>query len=159
MSKAHITLREGLQTTIKSRGHVYHADEPESNGGSDTMVSPMEMALGALGSCIAITMRLYADRKGWPLEGVEVMAARRHLNDPRILCAGPGRLCQALGITRAHDGHDLTLPGGLWVADGPAPRAVVRSPRIGISVAMDRPWRFVEKGTRYASRPALSRRG
>ena len=94
-----------------------------------------------------------------PVEGLEVMAARRGLDDPRLLCAGPGRLCQALGITREQDGHDLTSPIGLWIADGPAPPGILRSPRIGINRAVERPWRFVEEGSRFASRLAIRRRG
>ena len=94
-----------------------------------------------------------------PVEGLEDMATRRRLDDPRLLCAGPGRLCQALGITREQDGHDLTSPGGLWIADGPPPRRILRSTRIGISQAVERPWRFVEEGSRFASRPAIRPRG
>ena len=94
-----------------------------------------------------------------PIEGLEDMAARRRLDDPRLLCAGPGRLCQALGITREQDGHDLTSPTGLWIADGPPPGRVLRSPRIGISQAVERAWRFVEEGSRFVSRPAIRRRG
>lgn len=73
MEKAYITLKkDGLQTTIQSRHHIYHADEAVESGGTDTMVGPVEMTMGALGSCVAMTMKLYADRKGWPLDGVEV---------------------------------------------------------------------------------------
>lgn len=60
------------RTTIKSRHHEYHADEPVSAGGTDTAPTPTEMVMGALGSCMAITAKMYADRKKWPLEGVEV---------------------------------------------------------------------------------------
>lgn len=73
MSKATVILpKEGLQTTIHSSDYTYHADEPVDAGGTGTAPSPTEMLMGALGSCIAITMRLYADRKGWALEGVEI---------------------------------------------------------------------------------------
>ena len=73
MSKAYITLKnERLQTTIQTRQHTYHADESLADGGTDEMVNPVEMLLGALGSCIAMTIKLYADRKQWALEGVEV---------------------------------------------------------------------------------------
>lgn len=88
-----------------------------------------------------------------PLEGQEIMAARRGLEDPRLLCAGPGRLCRALGITLAHDGWDLTEGSDLWIADGTPPRRVVRTPRVGIGVAAEKPWRFVEEGSGFASRP------
>jgi len=88
-----------------------------------------------------------------PLDGVEEMAARRGVEDLRSLCAGPGRLCQALGITLVDDGADLTRGRGIWIAEGRRAARVVRTPRIGISSARERPWRFVEAGTRFASRP------
>ncbi|MGJ3238147.1 MAG: OsmC family protein [Anaerolineae bacterium] len=73
MSKAKVILpSDGLQTTIYSGEHVYYADEPIADGGTDTAPTPTQMVMGALGSCVAITMRLYAQRKGWPLEGVEI---------------------------------------------------------------------------------------
>ena len=72
MAKTRVTLKDGYQTTIKNRHHTYYADEPTDSGGTDTAVTPAEMAMGALGSCIAITMRLYAERKGWDLQGVEL---------------------------------------------------------------------------------------
>lgn len=89
-----------------------------------------------------------------PVEGVEEMTRRRGLADERLLCAGPGRLCQALGITLADDGHDLTPREGMWLAAGEPAKAVVATARVGISTAADVPWRFVEQGSRYASRPA-----
>ena len=92
-----------------------------------------------------------------PLEGEQEMARRRGVADRRLLCAGPGRLCQALGITLADDGADLARRGGLWLAAGTPAERVVASARIGISVAVDVPWRFVEEGTRFASRPAVNR--
>lgn len=92
-----------------------------------------------------------------PIEGLEVMATRRGVDDLRLLCAGPGRLCQALGITLSQDGRDLTGPSGLWIADGPSPRRVLRTARVGIGVAAEKPWRFVEEETRFASRPVRSR--
>ncbi|MCY4464055.1 MAG: OsmC family protein [Chloroflexi bacterium] len=67
-----LTLGEGTVTTIRIRGHEWHADEPLEAGGSDTGPTPGEMMLGALGSCMAITCRLYAERKGWDLQGVDV---------------------------------------------------------------------------------------
>jgi len=67
-----IALCEGTRTTINIRGHEWHADEPLEAGGTDTAPTPGELMLGALGSCMAITCKLYAERKGWDLEGVEV---------------------------------------------------------------------------------------
>lgn len=62
----------GLRTTVSVGGHVYHVDEPLDAGGSDSAADPVQHLLGALGSCMAITARLYAQRKGWPLQGVEI---------------------------------------------------------------------------------------
>lgn len=88
-----------------------------------------------------------------PVKGVGEMVRRRGLQDPRLLCGGPGRLCQALGITLDEDGHDLTVGRGLWIAPGRrAPQAVI-TPRVGLTVALEQPWRFVLPGTRFASRP------
>jgi DNA-3-methyladenine glycosylase len=89
-----------------------------------------------------------------PVVGAEEMARRRGVADERLLCAGPGRLCQALGITLADDGHDLTRGGVMWLAEGRPAVAVVATARIGISAAADVPWRFVEEGSRFVSRPA-----
>ncbi len=72
MPQTTVTLREGYKAEIRSRSHVYYADEPTEAGGTDAMATPTEMLMGALGSCIAITCKLYAERKGWLLEGVEV---------------------------------------------------------------------------------------
>ncbi len=88
-----------------------------------------------------------------PVEGLEEMERRRGVSDPRLLCAGPGRLCQALGITLADDGEDVTRRGGIWVAAGAPAERVVSGVRVGISVAVDEPWRFVEEGSRFVSRP------
>lgn len=87
-----------------------------------------------------------------PVEGMDEMTRRRRVVQARLLCAGPGRLCQALGVSVEDDGRDLTRRDGLWVAAGrPAP-AVRATPRIGLTVAMDQPWRFVEDGSRFLSR-------
>jgi uncharacterized OsmC-like protein len=73
-NKARVRLfaADGYRTTVQSRNHIYHADEPEEAGGKDEYATPAELAMGALGSCIAITVKLYADRKKWPLEGIEI---------------------------------------------------------------------------------------
>jgi putative redox protein len=63
---------QGLRTTITTRDQVWHADEPLDSGGANTAATPMEQAMGALGSCVVITLHLYANRKNWPLEKVEV---------------------------------------------------------------------------------------
>jgi putative redox protein len=76
---AHVTVRldGSYQTIVQARGHAWIADEPIKEGGSNTGPTPMEMLLGALGSCAAITARMYALRKGWPLESVDVSVSMR----------------------------------------------------------------------------------
>jgi len=94
-----------------------------------------------------------------PLEGLELMRRRRSRTDERELCRGPGRLTQALGITRAHDGADLRQ-GSLRIEAGAAPGRIVAGPRVGISVAARRALRFRVAGSRWvsaASRPPVSR--
>ncbi len=73
----------GYRVTVQARGHTFTADEPVDVGGTDTGPTPYEYLLAALGSCTAITLRMYADRKGWPLERAEVLlrSARRHALD------------------------------------------------------------------------------
>ena len=89
-----------------------------------------------------------------PTDGLDVMQARRGLGDPRLLCAGPGRVGQALGITREHDGCALNEPPfALRPAAARERIAVARGPRIGISKAAEVPWRFGLKGSRFLSRP------
>ena len=99
------------------------------------------------GSAAAVLIRALE-----PDEGVDVMRARRGLDDPRRLCAGPGRLCQALAITREHDGLALDEPP-FQLLGATGPRDVVAAPRIGISVAMERPWRYCAAGSTFLSRP------
>jgi DNA-3-methyladenine glycosylase len=93
-----------------------------------------------------------------PTHGLEAMAARRGTDDARLLCSGPGRLCQALGITRAHDGLPLDRPPFALLATG-APVDVVTGPRIGITRATELPWRYGLSGSRFASRRFRTGRG
>jgi DNA-3-methyladenine glycosylase len=87
-----------------------------------------------------------------PVAGIAEMRRRRDADDERLLCSGPGKLCQALGVTRAHNGMALSaFPFELL--PGPQGLALVAGPRIGISKAIDLPWRFGLAGTRFLSRP------
>jgi DNA-3-methyladenine glycosylase len=79
------------------------------------------------------------------------MTERRGLTDPRALCSGPGKLCQALGVGREHDGTPLDQPPFELLARTEEPGIVV-GPRIGISKAVDQPWRFGLKGSPFVSR-------
>jgi DNA-3-methyladenine glycosylase len=87
-----------------------------------------------------------------PTDGLEAMRTRRGLENPRLLCAGPGRLCQALGITRAHDGVPLDRPP-FELREPPEPVEVLSGARIGITQAADLPWRYALAGSRFVSRP------
>jgi DNA-3-methyladenine glycosylase len=86
-----------------------------------------------------------------PTHGLDVMIARRRTEDVRRLMNGPGNVCQALGVTRAHDGMAVDhAPFAL--EPGPAGQIAV-GPRIGISKAVDVPWRFGEAGSKFLSKP------
>ena len=87
-----------------------------------------------------------------PRAGLEQMQLRRGTSDPRLLCSGPGRLGQALGITMAHYGLPLDRPPFFVAAPDAATESVV-GPRIGISKAIDEPWRFGLLGSRFLSKP------
>jgi len=88
-----------------------------------------------------------------PTHGLERMRERRGLDDERLLCAGPGRVGQALGITKALYGLPLDQPPFKVLApDRRQPIDVVCGPRIGIRRAVDTPWRFGLAGSRYLSR-------
>ena len=87
-----------------------------------------------------------------PRAGLEQMQLRRGMSDPRLLCSGPGRLGQALGITLAHYGLPLDRPPFFVAAPDDAIEAAV-GPRIGISKAVDQPWRFGLTGSRFLSKP------
>jgi len=86
-----------------------------------------------------------------PTRGLDEMRRRRSLDDERLLCSGPGRLCQALGITRAHDGLALDEPP-FELRAAPEPVEVAAGVRIGITRSVDRPWRYGLAGSRYLSR-------
>ena len=87
-----------------------------------------------------------------PTAGLAVMAERRALTEPRLLCAGPGRLCQALGITRAHNGLRLDR-APFTLRARPAPVEVVTGVRIGITKAAELPWRYGLKSSPCLSKP------
>jgi DNA-3-methyladenine glycosylase len=87
-----------------------------------------------------------------PLEGLDKMRRRRGLRDERLLCAGPGRVCEALGITRAHNGLPLdAAPFELRRRTRKVEIAV--GPRIGLTKAVDQPWRYGLAGSRFLSKP------
>ena len=90
-----------------------------------------------------------------PTRGLATMAERRGLDDPRLLCSGPGRLCQALAVTGAHDGLPLDRPP-FELHPRPYVPELVIGPRIGITRAADLPWRYGLAGSPFLSRPFAS---
>jgi DNA-3-methyladenine glycosylase len=91
-----------------------------------------------------------------PIEGLAVMRRRRGVAEERLLCSGPGRVCEALGVTRAHNGLTLTAaPFALFARCGD--EAVIAGPRIGITKAVEKPWRYGLKGSRFLSKPFAAR--
>jgi DNA-3-methyladenine glycosylase len=86
-----------------------------------------------------------------PTVGLGEMSERRGTNDVRLLCSGPGRLGQALAVTREQNGLRLDAPPFELIPGDPV--EVVVGPRIGITKAVDVPWRFGERGSRFLSRP------
>lgn len=87
-----------------------------------------------------------------PVCGIAAMQQRRGLADPRSLCSGPGKLGQALGVSKTLDGLRLDRPP-FEVASATEALDVVVGPRIGITRAVDTPWRFGAAGSRFLSRP------
>lgn len=90
-----------------------------------------------------------------PRHGLETMRARRRVADDRLLCAGPGRLTQALGLTGADDGAVIGAGRVALAPPASASPPVRRSRRVGISKAVDQPWRFLVEGSRHVSRPGV----
>jgi len=99
------------------------------------------------GSASAVLLRALA-----PTDGLERMRRRRGLRDERALCSGPGKLTQALGVSGAHNGLPLDDPPFVLLARrGTAD--VIAGPRIGITKAIDLPWRYGLKGSPFLSKP------
>ncbi len=100
-----VRTERGLRAEVKANGHALVADEPAGLGGTDAGPTPYDYLLTALGSCTAMTVRMYADRKGWPLEAVTVRLGHRriHAKDCEECETKSGRL----------DRLDLELEGPL----------------------------------------------
>ncbi len=99
------------------------------------------------GSAAAVLIRALE-----PTTGLPTMRRRRGVADERLLCSGPGRLCEALGITRAQNGLALDRPPFELLARQ-ADVEIVTGPRIGLTKAVELPWRYGEKGSRFLSKP------
>ncbi len=102
------------------------------------------------GSASAVLIRALA-----PTDGISTMRRRRGVAEERLLCSGPGRLCQALGITQAQNGLALDVPPFELHARLRKP-VIVCGPRIGITKAVEHPWRYGLQASPYLSRPFWS---
>jgi DNA-3-methyladenine glycosylase len=91
-----------------------------------------------------------------PTAGIETQQQRRRVTGLRALCSGPGKLCQALAITGEHDGLALDAPPFLLTERVEKPE-ISTGTRIGITRATELSWRYLETGSAFLSRPALSR--
>jgi DNA-3-methyladenine glycosylase len=87
-----------------------------------------------------------------PLTGLDAMRQRRGLEPAKLLCSGPGRVAQALSITHGNNGMSL-LEAPFYIERPEEEYALVSGPRIGISKAMDVPWRFGLAGSKFLSKP------
>jgi DNA-3-methyladenine glycosylase len=105
------------------------------------------LVCGAPGLASAVLLRALE-----PVHGLTVMRERRGAVADRQLCSGPGKLCQALAITRDQDGLPMRRSGAVVRSAGEPPEAIVTTPRIGITKAMDWPLRFVIDGSPWVSR-------
>jgi DNA-3-methyladenine glycosylase len=146
---------------------AYHHEDPAAHGyrgrteRNATMFGPagrvyvyrsygihwcMNFVCAEVGEADAVLLRALE-----PTHGLEEMRARRGVDDERLLCAGPGRVCQALGVTGEHGGLALDRPPFELHARTEEPE-IVTGPRIGISKAVELPWRYGLAGSRYLSR-------
>ena len=126
-------------TTVTGAGHTFVADEPVDFGGDDLGPTPYELLLAALGSCTAMTLAIYARRKGWPLDGVTIRLTHDRVHEAdserseqpgaridritrQIALAGPldeAQRARLLEIAAKCPVH-RTLAGGVRIVDGPA---------------------------------------
>lgn len=98
------------------------------------------------GTASAVLIRALA-----PTHGIAVMRRRRGVSDERLLCSGPGRLCEALGITDAQYGLALDRPPfAIFARDAQVEIAI--GPRIGLTKAAEQPWRYGLKGSPFLSK-------
>ena len=163
----------GVRLTVDGVGgtivevEAYASDDPASHGfrgrtaRNGAMFGPPGTAYVYRSYGIHWCLNLVCEEEGSPaavlvraLEpeaGIETMRERRRLDEARLLCAGPGRLCQALGVTGEHDGLPLDAPPFELQARRDDAE-VAAAPRIGITKAAELPWRYALRGSRYLSR-------
>jgi len=103
------------------------------------------------GSASAVLLRALQ-----PVQGLAAMRRRRGVREERLLCSGPGRLCEALAVTDAHNGRRLDRPPFALFAR-PQAVEVARGPRIGLTKAVELPWRYGLAGSAFLSKPFKTR--
>jgi DNA-3-methyladenine glycosylase len=159
-----VTVTVGATAGIITETEAYHPDEPASHAHRGETPRNRAMFKGAahvyvyrsygLHWClnfVAAGNAAVLIRALEPKEGLALMRERRGVEDPRLLCSGPGKLCEALGVTGALDGLKLPNPA-LELELDDSMVDVVAGPRIGISKATELRWRFGIAGSRYLSR-------
>ena len=92
-----------------------------------------------------------------PIEGIDRMERRRGVAERRLLCSGPGRLCQALGLTLNDHGRDVVSDQEIAIEAGDPPAVVASGPRVGITREVERPWRFWDADSVFVSRRSAGR--
>jgi DNA-3-methyladenine glycosylase len=175
----HDVARELMGCTVRHAGTAgrivetesYHMDEPACHahagvtGRTQTLFGPPAHAYVYFCYGVHSLLNAVCEEEGVgaavliralePVDGLELMRARRGLERVEELCSGPGKLTQALGVGLAHNGSSLVDgPIELHARDprAAAPR-IVMGERIGITKAADLPWRFCDADSRHVSRP------
>jgi DNA-3-methyladenine glycosylase len=171
----HVVARELIGATLLVDGvggsivevEAYHPEDPASHGfrgrtaRNASMFGPPGHAYVYRSYGVHWCLNLVCEEQGTaaavliralePMQGLDQMRVRRRTDDPRLLCSGPGRLCEALAVTREHDGLALDR-APFELRAGAHPVQVGTAPRIGITRAVELPWRYVLAGSRYLSR-------
>ncbi len=98
----------GLAQEVRAGRHVFRSDEPVPSGGTDTGPDPYALLLAALGACTSMTLRLYAKRKAWPLEGISVALSHERVHEKDCEDCETKEDARISRITR-----EITLKGAL----------------------------------------------
>ena len=128
---------QGYRTAINIRQHTVIADELVQDGGTDTGPTPMEILLGTVGACVAVTTRAYAQRKNWPLEGVTVeLSTERHRREDYPAYTG-----EAAFVNEIHE--RIQFDGSL--TDDQRARLMTVSSKCPVHLTLENPVFFVEE--------------